>query len=120
MTWTSLRRPLGKRGRRGPVHEARGEDGLLGGASAALDEAARDLADRVLALLVVAREREEVHPFAGVLAHGGDAEDDRLAHSDEDGTARLLGDAAGLEVERLAADLEFMCVDQMSSLFWLP
>ena len=53
-----------------PVGQARGEDGGLGRARLALDEAARDLARGVHALLEVDREREEVEPGSGFGAVG--------------------------------------------------
>ena len=86
-----------------PVDDAAGEDLLVALATLALEEAAGDLAGGERLLDVVAGEREEVEAGALVAADGGD-EDDAVAVGDEDGAVGLLGEAAGLEDERLAVD----------------
>ncbi len=90
----------------GSVDEPAGEYRLLGRASAALDEAAGDLADRVLALFVVAGQGKKIDALARVLGHGGDAEHDGFAHSEENGAAGLFGDAARFDAEGFAPNFE--------------
>ena len=85
------------------VDEARGEDLLVALAPLALEEPAGDLAGGERLLDVVAGEGEEVEAGTLVAAHGGD-EDDALAVGDEDRAVGLLGQAAGLEDERLSVD----------------
>ena len=90
----------------GAVGHPGGEDGALGRAPLALEEAARDLAGGVHALLDVDGEREEVRAFARLRPALRRAEDDGLARADEDCAVGLLGDLARLERDLLAADLD--------------
>ncbi len=89
--------PLGEQRAQRPVDQAGRQDRLFAGAAAALDEAAGDLADGVLALFVVAGEGEEVQPGAYLGVHGGRGQDDGVAAADQDRPVGLLGEAAGLE-----------------------
>ena len=93
-----------------PVGEAHRQDGGLGRARLALDEAAGDLARGVHPLLVVDGEREEVDPLARL---GGDRRRQQhgVAIADEHRAIGLLGELARLEREGLAADfgLYFDC-----------
>ena len=66
MTWTSLRKPSGKRRAQRPVGEAAGEDRLLAGPALTAEERAGDLARGVHALLDVDGEGEEVDALAGL------------------------------------------------------
>ena len=58
-------------------------------------------------LFDVDRQGEEVLPLAHVLAHDRADEDHRVAPADQHGAVGLLGEAAGLEGDRLAPDLYF-------------
>ena len=87
-----------------PVGQAGGEDGRLGRARLALDEAARDLARGVHPLLEVDREREEVEPGAGLGPVGG-AEHHGVAVADGDGAAGEPGELAGFDGQRATAEL---------------
>src|SRR5262249_25305580 len=95
---------LGEERADGAVGQARGEDGVLGRAALALDEAAGDLADGVEALLDVDGEREEVDALARGGAGRGRAGEAGAAVAHEGGPAGLLGEAAGLDAEHAAAD----------------
>ena len=88
-----------------PVDQARGDGLLLGGASLALEEAARDPARRVGVLAVVDGQRQEVARH-GARLHAGGGEDDGVAEADDARAVGLLGDVAGLERETLRADLD--------------
>src|SRR5581483_521629 len=88
------------------VDHARGEDRPLGGASLALEEAARDLAGGVHALLDVDRQGEEVRTFARLRAALGGGEHHRVAAADDDGAVRLLRELAGLEADLLLSNLD--------------
>ena len=88
-----------------PVGEARRERRRLGGAALALDEAAGDLAGRVHPLLEVDGEREEVETGAGLGAVRG-PEDHRVAVAGGDGAAGVPGQAAGLQDQLTAAELD--------------
>ena len=90
----------------GPVGHAGGEDGALRGAPLPLEEAARDLAGGVHALLDVDRQREEVRAFARLRPALGRAEDDGLTGADDHRAVGLLGHLACLERNLLAADLD--------------
>ena len=92
-----------------PVREAGGEDGRLGRARLALDEAAGDLAGRVHPLLEVDGEREEVEPGSGLGAVGG-AQDERVAVADRDRTASEACDLAGLDGQRATTELRLESV----------
>ena len=86
-----------------PVDHARGQGRLLARPRLAAEERAGDLAGRVVLLLDVDGQREEVH--IAEVAHRRGAEDHRVAGLDDDGAARLAGELAGLERDLLAADL---------------
>ena len=88
------------------VDHARGQDGALGRAPFALEEAARDLPGGVHALLDVDGEREEVRAFARFRPALRRAEDDRLPAGDDDGAVGLLRELPGLELDLTSADLD--------------
>ncbi len=87
------------------VGQAAGEDGGLGRARLALDEAARDLAGRVHPLLEVDREREEIEAGARIRAVGG-AEHDGVTVAHGDGATGEPGHAAGLDGQRATTELD--------------
>ena len=82
------------------VGQAGGQGGRLGRARLALDEAARDLARGVHALLELDRQREEVEARAGVGPVGG-AEDQGVTVADGDGAAGEACKLAGLDGQRV-------------------
>ena len=85
----------------GPVGEAAGENGEVGGSALPPEERAGDAPGGVHALLDVDREGEEVHAFAdGLGAVGGD-EGLGAADAGQHGALALLGELAGLEDELL-------------------
>ena len=100
------------------VDHARGERGLLAGATLALEEAAGDLARGVHALLDVDGQREEVD--VAEVACGGGAEHHRVPCGDDDGAARLLGELAGLERDLGSADLDGDAAHSISHMFLSP
>ncbi len=96
---------LGEERPAGAVDDPGGERLLLGEASLAPEEAARDAAGGVELLLVVDREREEVDALLPLRVGHRRDEHDRVAQADPDRAVRLLRDLAGLEEDFLAADL---------------
>ena len=84
------------------VDQARGQDRLLAGTPAALDESAGDLAHGVLPLLVVTGEREKIQAGLGVHPHGGRTEDDRVTGAHGNRAVRLLGEPTGFDGDDLA------------------
>src|SRR5262249_18678216 len=86
------------------VDHAGGEDALLTRAPLATEERARDLADGVVPLLDVDRQRQEVH--IAEVAGGRGAQHHRVAALDNDRSTRLAGELAGLERDLLAAYLD--------------
>ncbi len=88
-----------------PVDQPRGEGFLFRGRALASEVPAGDPAARVHALAVLDREREKVLGF--LPGPGGDArgEHHRAAITDDDGSVCLLGNLAGLDGERHAADV---------------
>ena len=93
------------------VGQAGGQGGRLGRARLALDEAARDLARGVHALLELDREREEVEARAGIGPVGG-AEHQGVAVADGDGAAGEAGELAGLDGQRATTELRLECLRQ--------
>ena len=98
---------LGEQRPDGAVDLAGAEDRLLARTRLALDEAAGDLAGGVVPLLHVDGEGEEVLPLAHVFAHDCADEDDRVATAHQHGAVGLLGEATGLEGDRLTPDFYF-------------
>ena len=94
---------LGEQRAQRAVDHARGQRRLLARSRLAAEEASGNLARGVVALLDVDRQGQEVH--VAVVAGCGGAEDHRVAGADDDGSARLLGEFAGLEGDLVAADL---------------
>ena len=86
------------------VGQAGGQGGRLGRARLALDEAARDLARGVHALLELDREREEVEARAGI-GPVGRPEHQGVAVADGDGTAGEACKPAGLDGQRTTTEL---------------
>ena len=87
------------------VDEAAGQDGGGAGAALAAEEGAGDAAGRVLALLDVHGQGEEVELVLGVLAHGGGGQDGGLAVEVGHGASSgLLGQAARLEAHHALAE----------------
>ncbi len=93
------------------VGQAGGQRGRLGRACLALDEAARDLAGGVHALLELDREREEVEAGAGIGPVGG-PEDEGVAVTDGDGAAGQACEPAGLDGQRATTELCLECLRQ--------
>ena len=87
-----------------PVGQAGRQDGGLGRARLALDEAAGDLAGRVHPLLEIDGEREEVEARPGLRPVGG-PEDQGVAVTDGDGAAGQASEPAGLDGQRSTAEL---------------
>ena len=85
------------------VDHPRGQGRLLARSRLAAEERAGDLAGRVVLLLDVDRQRQEVD--VAQVAHRRGAEDHRVPGAHDDGSARLAGELAGLEGDLLAADL---------------
>ena len=83
----------------GPVDAAAGQDFLLGGFPFALEEAARDASGGVGVLAVIDGEREEIDAFPRAGRTTGRDEHDRVAGPDDDGTAGLLRELAGFDVD---------------------
>ena len=95
--------PLGKSGRMGRSMSARGQRGLLAGATLALEERAGDLPGRVHPLLHVDGEGEEVD--VADVSGGGGAEHHGVPCGDDDRAAGLLGQSTGLERDLRSGDL---------------
>ena len=95
---------LGEQRAQRAVDHAGDQRRLLARAALALEERAGDLAGRVHPLLDVHRERHEVD-VADVARRGG-AQDAGVAGGDEDGAGGLLGQAARLERDLRATDLD--------------
>ncbi len=93
------------------VGQAGGQGGRLRRARLALDEAARDLARGVHALLELHREREEVEARARI-GPVGRAEHHGVAVADGDGAAGEAGKPAGLDGQRSATELRLECLRQ--------
>ncbi len=90
-----------------PVDQARGQCILFGRAPFALEEAARNAAGGVVALLVVHGQREEIEARLGLL-HGDDrGENRRLAIGGEHRAIGLAGHAPGFEHELPPAPFQF-------------
>jgi len=62
---------LGEQWTKGAIDQSRRENGLFRRATAALDEAAGDLAHRILALFIVADQGKKIDALSGVFGHGG-------------------------------------------------
>ena len=91
------------------VGQAAGQDGLLGRARLALDEAARDLAGGVHALFELDGEREEVQAGPRIGPVGG-PEHHGVAEADGDGAACEHGQLAGLDGQGAAGELRLECL----------
>ena len=102
---------LGEERADGAVGQAGGQRGRLGRARLALDEAARDLARGVHALLELDREREEVEARAGIRPVGG-AEHQGVTVANGDGAAGEARELAGLDGQRATTDLRLERVRQ--------
>ena len=94
---------LGEQGPDRTVDHPRGQGRLLTRSRLAAEERAGDLAGRVVLLLDVHRQREEVDITK--VAHRRGAEDHRVPGAHDDRSARLPGELAGFEGDLLAADL---------------
>ncbi len=88
------------------VDQARDQRFLLGRTAFTLEETTRDTAAGVELFLIIDGQREEVLAFARAL--GGDGGDQQygVVHLDDDGTAGLAGDFAGLKRDGVLAVLE--------------
>ena len=107
--------PIGETRAQGPVDQAGGEDGPLGGAALTPEETAGDLARGVHPLLDVDGQRKEVDALAGAPGCGRGDEHRGLADLGEHGAVGLLGEATGLEPEDGLADL---ALDGMNLGIW--
>jgi hypothetical protein len=56
-------------------------------------------------------QREEILAGLDALGGGDGAQDDGFAHGGEHGAIGLTGDAPGLELQRLSAEIDFHGVD---------
>ena len=99
-TWVSLRKPSAKLGRSGPVGEATGQDGVLGGPPLPAEERAGDLARCVGPLLDVDGEGEEVDAGTDVVGGVGRRQHGGLTDRGDDGALALRGEPARLEGQR--------------------
>jgi hypothetical protein len=88
-----------------PVDQPRGQHLLLGRPRLALEKAAGHLAGGVVALLVMYRERQEIHPRLRLLGEGHVGHDARIAQRGNDRAVGLTGHPARLEGERLLTPL---------------
>ncbi len=115
---------LGEERADGAVGQAGGQGGGLRRARLALDEAARDLARGVHALLELDGEREEVEPGPGIRPVGG-AEHHGVAVANGDRAAGEAGELAGLDGQRATTelcleslrqgDMSSMCVEEVTT-----
>ena len=109
MTWVSFMKPLGNSGRRGRsiwrqvrVAFSLGRDSRLMNPPGILPAAYMRSS-----MSTVSGKKSCV--LARLFAGGGGHQDDGVSAADEDGAVGLLGEPAGLEGDRLAADLDFKC-----------
>ena len=106
---------LGEERPDGPVGQAGGQDGRLGRARLALDEAAGDLARGVHALLEVHRQGEEVEARARVRPVGR-PQHHGVAVADGHRAAGEPGETPGFDGQRTSADLGRECDWHQSSI----
>ncbi len=104
-TWTSLRRPLTKLGRKRPVGEPTGQDRVFARAAFATEERAGDATRGVHALLDVDGQGEEVELVFRLLAGGGCRQQHAVAEVGDGGTGGLASQLAGLEADRAGTEL---------------
>ena len=98
---------LGEHRPQSPVNHAREQDVLVGRSALALAEPrSRDLAARVVLLLIDDLEREEINPLARRGAQGDVAHAHGLARLAEDGRVRLVSEHTGPDDERLVAEIQ--------------
>ena len=93
------------------IDQAAGQRFLFGGAALTLEEAARDTPGGREFFLVVDGQREEVLPRLDALGGGHRAEDDGLAQGRDYRAIGLARNAAGFELQRLAAEVDFHSLD---------
>ena len=89
-----------------PVHQARGENRPFPRPALALEEAAGDLPGGKHLLFVVARQREKVDPFPGRRRHRRGHQHHRVPAADHHGAVGLPGEAAGLDRDRAAGQVD--------------
>ncbi len=92
------------------IDQAAREHFLFGRLAFALEEPAGDPPRGVGILLVVARQRQEVDPFARIRVRAGAHQNHGVAHAHDDGAVRLLGEASGLDGDRASADGDVACI----------
>ena len=105
-TCTSDMYPFGKSGRIGRSVSPSRKDRVLGRTALALDETARDLAGGVHSLFEVDREREKRGILLGLADTDNGHEQHRIAVSDRDGAAGLLGQEAVLYRQGTTGDFQ--------------
>jgi hypothetical protein len=103
MTWVSLRKPSGKSGRMGRSIWRQVRTSFFAGPAFALDEAAGNASAGVGVLAVIHGEGEEVDAFPGIGRGNGGGQNDGFARGHQCGARGLLGHAAGLKDQPLAA-----------------
>ena len=103
MTCVSFLKPSGKSGRQRAIHEAQVRISSSRRRPSRLKKPPGILPAAYVFSTYSQVSGKKSSPGRSSPRHGGD-EDDALAVGDEDGAVRLLGEAAGLEGERLAAD----------------
>jgi hypothetical protein len=89
-----------------PVDQAAGEDLLLGRPSFAFEEASRDLAGGVGALLVIDGEREPVLPRFRAACANDRYQYHGVVHVDQHSACRLAGDFARFERQLAVAPVQ--------------
>jgi hypothetical protein len=107
MTWTSLVKPFGNSGRNGRSIRRQVSVSFSDGPAFAFEEAARDLAGRVGAFLVVDRQGEEITPRITLLFRHCCDQNHRFTHADHDGATRLSSHFAGFQYDLVVAVLKF-------------
>ena len=89
------------------VGDAAAQNGGLGRTPLALDEAAGNLACRIITLLEIDEEREEVHAFARLLGHHRRHQDDRVSVPRQKGAISLFCNSSGFKGHSLAIKFKF-------------
>ena len=103
ITWVSLRKPSGNKRTNGAIDLAAGENFLFAGPAFALDEAAGNASTGVGVFAVVDGEGKEIDSLARIGRGYCGGQNDGFARGHQCGAGGLLGHAAGLKDQPLAA-----------------